>query len=110
MPIYEYKCRDCGLLFERLQKVSDPPVQECERCSGPVDKVVSQTAFQFKGTGWYVTDYAKKGSSPSEKTASGDKGDAKPDAKPDTASGGSTSSSTAEANPAAAPATASKSD
>ena len=59
MPIYEYRCRECATVFEKLQKLSDPPLAVCEACGAPVDKLVSQTAFAFKGTGWYVTDYAK---------------------------------------------------
>jgi len=61
MPLYEYQCTRCGRRFEQLQKLSDPPVTECPACGGPVEKLVSSPAFQFKGTGWYVTDYARKG-------------------------------------------------
>ena len=61
MPIYEYECDKCGHRFEKIQKFSDPPVETCEKCGGPVHKMQSAPAFQFKGTGWYVTDYAKSG-------------------------------------------------
>ena len=61
MPLYEYECSACGRRFERIRKFSDPPVESCPECGGAVEKLVSSPAFQFKGSGWYVTDYAKKG-------------------------------------------------
>ncbi len=73
MPLYEYECDACGHRFERIQKFSDPPVETCPKCGGRVHKLVSSPAFQFKGTGWYVTDYAKKDSGSSD--AKGEKGD-----------------------------------
>lgn len=60
MPLYEYECSDCALRFERIQKFSDPIVKTCPTCGGPVQKLPSSPAIKFKGTGWYVTDYAKK--------------------------------------------------
>ena len=60
MPLYEYQCTSCGHRFERIQKFSDPPATECPRCGGAVEKLLSSPAFQFKGSGWYVTDYARK--------------------------------------------------
>jgi putative FmdB family regulatory protein len=60
MPIYEYKCSKCGSVFEVIQKVDAPALKKCLKCSAPVHKIVSSSAFQFKGSGWYVTDYAKK--------------------------------------------------
>lgn len=57
MPLYEYRCRECGRRFERLQKVSAEPVRECPYCSGTVDRLLGVPALQFKGSGWYVTDY-----------------------------------------------------
>ena len=59
MPIYEYKCVDCETHFEKLQKASDEPLKVCEECSGKLEKQWSLSGFQFKGDGWYVTDYAK---------------------------------------------------
>ena len=59
MPIYEYQCEKCGHRFEKIQKFSDPPLEVCPKCGGAVHKLQSAPAFQFKGTGWYVTDYAK---------------------------------------------------
>jgi putative FmdB family regulatory protein len=72
MPIYEYRCKDCGTHLERRQKVSDEPLKVCEDCGGTLEKQWSRTGFQFKGEGWYVTDYAgKKDKSKSESEKSG---------------------------------------
>jgi len=59
MPLYEYKCDQCGEVFEVFQKISDPPMKICIRCGGTVSKMLSSPAIQFKGSGWYVTDYAR---------------------------------------------------
>lgn len=70
MPLYEYKCTKCGSVFELLQKVNDPPIKKCIHCQGAVKKVLSPPALQFKGSGWYITDYAaksSKGTSPEPK-------------------------------------------
>jgi putative FmdB family regulatory protein len=61
MPLYEYQCDACGFRFEVIQRFSDPPVENCQSCGGPVRKLLSSPAIQFKGSGWYVTDYARKG-------------------------------------------------
>ena len=60
MPLYEYECNDCGHRFELIQKFSDEPASSCPSCDGKVRKLVSSSAIQFKGTGWYITDYARK--------------------------------------------------
>ncbi len=60
MPIYEYECDKCGTRVEHWQKMSDPPLSTCESCGGDMHKVISQTTFHLKGSGWYVTDYANK--------------------------------------------------
>lgn len=60
MPIYEYVCEKCGDHVEVLQKVSDPPPKRCKKCRGKLERIVSRTAFQLKGSGWYKTDYAGK--------------------------------------------------
>ena len=73
MPLYEYQCEACGNRFEKIQKFSDPPLESCPACGGAVRKLVSSPAFQFKGSGWYVTDYARSG-----KTDTGAGEDAKP--------------------------------
>lgn len=62
MPLYEYKCSDCGAIFEVLQKITDAPLTKCIKCGGPVKKLISSPAIQFKGSGWYITDYAHKNS------------------------------------------------
>ncbi len=77
MPIYEYQCRKCGFRFEKLQKLSEPPPGKCPECGGKVTQLLSAPAVQFKGTGWYVTDYARKsspgkdGGKPAETSAEG---------------------------------------
>jgi len=76
MPLYEYECDNCGHRFEVIQKFSDDPLTACPKCQGPVRKLLSSPAIQFKGSGWYITDYAKKsgtGSSPTKSEGS-DKG------------------------------------
>jgi putative FmdB family regulatory protein len=60
MPLYEYQCKKCHHRFERIQKFSDSHVKKCPECGGAVGQVLSAPAVQFKGSGWYVTDYAKK--------------------------------------------------
>ncbi len=62
MPLYEYQCQKCGHRFERIQRFSDPLVKKCPECGGKVEQLLSAPAVQFKGSGWYVTDYAKKSS------------------------------------------------
>lgn len=71
MPIYEYKCSKCGKKLEIIQRISDPPLQICPDCSGKLAKLLSQSSFHLKGTGWYVTDYARKSSKPAEKGSAG---------------------------------------
>jgi putative FmdB family regulatory protein len=63
MPIYEYSCKKCGKTIEVIQKFSDPVLKKHQGCGGALTKLISASAFQLKGTGWYVTDYARKGSS-----------------------------------------------
>ena len=61
MPLYEYRCESCGDRFEVMQKFSDDPLRVHEGCGGPVARLLSPPALQFKGSGWYITDYARKG-------------------------------------------------
>jgi putative FmdB family regulatory protein len=83
MPIYEYKCTSCGAVEEVLQKVGDSPLKKCRKCGGPMKKLVSSPAIQFKGSGWYVTDYAHKNGAPASKTGDHAAQDKKsPDKKP----------------------------
>ena len=71
MPIYEYSCKKCGKTIEVIQKMSDPELKKHQGCGGALTKQISASAFQFKGTGWYVTDYARKGAE-GESSGSGD--------------------------------------
>jgi len=84
MPIYEYECGKCGT-FEATQKITDRALTRCPTCKGKVKKLISNTSFQLKGTGWYVTDYARKdkSSTTTEKTANGGKSAAKAETKSD---------------------------
>ena len=79
MPMYEYKCGSCGAVFELIQKFSDEPLKTHAECGGPVERLISASAFQFKGSGWYVTDYARKSGNggKSESSASESKSEAK---------------------------------
>ncbi|MGE3468509.1 MAG: FmdB family zinc ribbon protein [Pyrinomonadaceae bacterium] len=89
MPIYEYICKQCGAHVEKRQSVSDEPLTTCEKCHGKLEKQWSLSGFQFKGAGWYVTDYAGKATEKSSKaesttstdTASNTKDEAKPASK-----------------------------
>jgi putative FmdB family regulatory protein len=104
MPLYEYQCEACGHRFEVIQKFSDAPVEVCPKCGGAVAKLLSSPAIQFKGSGWYVTDYARSGktdaanagasgskseSSTSSSEASPAKTETKPEPKKTTASSNS---------------------
>ena len=77
MPIYEYKCSECGAHFEKMQKVSEKPLSVCEVCGGKLEKQWSLSGFQLKGAGWYVTDYSSKlketGANKSDKTEKAEK-------------------------------------
>jgi putative FmdB family regulatory protein len=63
MPIYEYECTHCGHVVEAIQKFSDKPLKKCRHCSGKLQRLISQSSFHLKGTGWYVTDYSNRTSS-----------------------------------------------
>jgi putative FmdB family regulatory protein len=88
MPLYEYQCQKCGHRFERIQRFSDPLVKKCPECGGKVEQLLSAPAVQFKGSGWYVTDYAKKSSggssskSESESKSDSGKDSGKKESKP----------------------------
>jgi putative FmdB family regulatory protein len=83
MPLYEYQCKKCRHRFEKIQKFSDPPVKKCPECGGSVEQLLSPPAVQFKGSGWYVTDYAKKGSAQAAGSDGGEKTAAKSEKKED---------------------------
>jgi putative FmdB family regulatory protein len=121
MPLYEYQCDSCSHRFEKIQKsYTDPPVETCPKCGkGPVRKLISSPAIQFKGTGWYITDYAKKSSADAKQSGSGtnssdkksdksDAGDSKPEKKSDASSSSSSSSGSSAAD--TAPAKSGKAD
>jgi putative FmdB family regulatory protein len=69
MPIYEYECQKCGT-FEATQRITENPLSKCPTCKGKVKKLISNTSFQLKGTGWYITDYARKGKDASKENGS----------------------------------------
>lgn len=78
MPLYEYECDACGQRFEVIRKFSDPPLEACTLChNGPVRRLLSSPAIQFKGTGWYITDYSQKGKTGSTDSSGDGKGDAR---------------------------------
>jgi len=97
MPLYEYKCEKCGNLFEVMQKFSDEPVKAHENCGGSVHRLLSAPALLFKGSGWYVNDYAKKGANKSDSNANGqsksEPSASKPESSPSTSTSASTPSS-----------------
>jgi putative FmdB family regulatory protein len=115
MPIYEYRCLDCSHEFELIQKFSDPAVKTCTVCAGAVQKLISRSAFHLKGSGWYVTDYGRNGSTSSNQTekSTTESGEAKSgdtkaaatseaksgDTKTATTSASSTSSSSTSSSP-----------
>lgn len=101
MPLYEYQCDACGERFEIIQKFSDPPPDACRLCSaGPVRRLLSSPAIQFKGTGWYITDYSQKG-----KSSSSESDGAKPEGKAATDKGEKKSTETTASTDSAKPAT-----
>jgi len=98
MPRYEYKCENCGEVFELQQKFADEPLTVHEKCGGKVERLISAPALQFKGSGWYVNDYAKGGNGGSKKSESDSKSESKPTG--DTAA--KTDTKTTESKPAPA--------
>ena len=115
MPLYEYRCESCEHQFEVIQKFSDPHVSVCPKCgNGPVVKLISSPAFTFKGTGFYITDYARKdqgkgdqGTSDGSSSSSSDKSDKseKADKSSDKGSGKATDSKSAASDTASTPST-----
>jgi putative FmdB family regulatory protein len=100
MPIYEYRCANCGLEKEYLQKLSDPLITDCPSCAQPqMRKLVSAAGFQLKGTGWYATDFKGNGKAPGQK-----KDESKGDAGADSDKSGAADKGAADKNAAAAPA------
>jgi len=100
MPLYEYECDACHQRFEKIQKFSDPPEDVCQKCGkGPVRKLFSSPAIQFKGTGWYVTDYAK-GNGKSQPAKEGKQDAKKEGSSSSTDSSAKTESKTSSTTPA----------
>lgn len=100
MPIYEYQCQKCGT-FELTQRITEKALSRCPTCKGKVKKLISNTSFQLKGTGWYITDYARKdkganGANGTKSTSSESKGESKSESSPSSSekSSSTTSSST----------------
>jgi putative FmdB family regulatory protein len=93
LPLYEYECRKCHTRTERIEKLKGPHLKVCPKCKGPVDRVLSAPAIQFKGSGWYVTDYARSSSA-----ASGESG--KSDAAPAAAEKGAAADGKSKEKPA----------
>ena len=81
MPNYEYLCKKCGHRFEQIRKFSDKQLRKCPECGGVIEQVISAPAVQFKGSGWYVTDYAKKGSGSAGSSSSPSESDSASKAK-----------------------------
>jgi putative FmdB family regulatory protein len=113
MPIYEYRCEKCGD-FERTQRISDPPLDRCPTCRRKVRRLISNTSFQLKGSGWYVTDYARAGKnggkdgakdSAKDSSASSDTSSSTSDSKTETKSGSKTESKTESKSETKSPAT-----
>jgi putative FmdB family regulatory protein len=107
MPLYEYACESCGQRFERIRKFSDPPLETCPLCgAGPVHKLVSSPAIQFKGSGFYITDYGRKGEAPTSgegKPAKSTEGNKESTTPAETKEARKTSDSTESAKPASTP-------
>ena len=93
MPIYEYQCQKCGA-FEVTQRITENPLKKCPTCKGKVKKLISNTSFQLKGTGWYITDYARKGQNGESKSDNGSKSKSSSEAKTESKSEAKTESKT----------------
>jgi putative FmdB family regulatory protein len=78
VPIYEYQCSKCGEVFEAFQKITDEPLSQCKFCKAKVEKLISQSTFQLKGSGWYLTDYARKNSTSSGERPKASESSSKP--------------------------------
>jgi putative FmdB family regulatory protein len=106
MPLYEYECKKCGHRFEKIQKFSDKMIKKCPVCGGVVEQMISAPAVQFKGSGWYVTDYAKKPASPGSSGGdSGSKDKSEDKSKTDSSSKDSAKESASKASTSKEPAT-----
>lgn len=110
MPLYEYECKACHQRTEKIQSFNAPPETVCPKCGGPLERLISPPALQFKGAGWYVNDYAKSSSAASANSPAKDKNESAPAAGGESSSAGTAKSSDAPAAPASpAPASAASS-
>lgn len=109
MPLYEYRCKQCGHQFEKIQSFSAPEEKECPQCHGDVERLLSAPAIQFKGSGWYVSDYARKGGSkaPANEAAKTEGGASE---KPAASSNGSESPPSSTPAPTSKPASSTSKD
>ena len=110
MPIYEYGCTDCEAHFEKLQKVSDPPLTVCEKCGGRLEKKWSLAGFQFKGAGWYVTDYSNKGKPETKSETKGETSTNGGTGSEKSSAGESTAAPSAASNPTKSDSSSSKNE
>src|SRR5215469_2339341 len=108
MPLYEYKCHRCGKSFEKIQKFSDEPLTVHDECGGEVERLISTPSFQFKGSGWYVTDYGKGGNAPAAGNGSNSDSGAKSETKSEPKSESKTETKTAPAKTGVTPAKSEK--
>jgi putative FmdB family regulatory protein len=109
MPMYEYECSACGHRFEQIRKFSDPPVDVCPNCGeATVQKLLSSPAIQFKGTGWYITDYAKKGAAGTDTKESASTDASKPKDKDTKKSSSDSGSDSGSATPSTSTPTTAK--
>jgi putative FmdB family regulatory protein len=97
MPLYEYQCKKCGHRFEKIQKFSDKMMKKCPDCGGPVEQMISAPAVQFKGSGWYVTDYARKSAASSDGGSKESKKEGKSKSEASSKEAGAKGSSSTEA-------------
>ncbi len=104
MPLYEYQCQACGRRLERIRKFSDPPLETCPHCGGKLEKLISSPAIQFKGSGFYINDYARKGESSKDKDSSSSKAETDKSASSDKSEKKDKSDSTAKSAADSAPA------
>jgi putative FmdB family regulatory protein len=111
MPLYEYECEACGSRFEKIRKFSDEPLAVCDKCGkGPVKKLLSSPAIQFKGSGFYITDYARKSGTDAGKESKGSPTSSSGDSNTGSSSGSSASSPTPSASTPASGSTPAKKD
>ena len=96
MPLYEYQCENCGERFEVMQKFSDEPLTVHEKCGGKVERLLSAPAFQFKGSGWYVTDYARGAKAATANNGEGKKADTPSSTASSPSDSGTTSSTSSD--------------